>query len=139
MYLDSDTKVIISGAVILLVGIIVWKKQSFFIALVFCVLCFVFCVLCFVFCVLCFVFCVLFIKASMMFLAIVMLLSWGEPENSFYFIFPVISVFTAVFFPDKRWPKHTGHIYRCSSCMNFVNYKFDKCSHCGSDMDSKNI
>ncbi len=132
MYLDSDTKVIISGAVILLVGIIVWKKQSFFIALVFCVLCFVFCVLCFVFCV-------LFIKASMMFLAIVMLLSWGEPENSFYFIFPVISVFTAVFFPDKRWPKHTGHIYRCSSCMNFVNYKFDKCSHCGSDMDSKNI
>ncbi len=125
MYLDSDTKVIISGAVILLVGIIVWKKQSFFIALVFCVLCFVFCVL--------------FIKASMMFLAIVMLLSWGEPENSFYFIFPVISVFTAVFFPDKRWPKHTGHIYRCSSCMNFVNYKFDKCSHCGSDMDSKNI
>ncbi len=59
MYLDSDTKVIISGAVILLVGIIVWKKQSFFIALVFCVLCFVFCVLCFVFCVLCFVFCVL--------------------------------------------------------------------------------
>lgn len=43
MYLDSDTKVIISGAVILLVGIIVWKKQSFFIALVFCVLCFVFC------------------------------------------------------------------------------------------------
>ncbi|ESM73669.1 hypothetical protein L388_02156 [Klebsiella oxytoca MGH 42] len=50
MYLDSDTKVIISGAVILLVGIIVWKKQSFFIALVFCVLCFVFCVLCFVFC-----------------------------------------------------------------------------------------
>ncbi|EPT7318641.1 TPA: hypothetical protein LVL24_005445 [Klebsiella oxytoca] len=130
--MDSDTKVIISGAVILLVGIIVWKKQSFFIALVFCVLCFVFCVLCFVFCV-------LFIKASMMFLAIVMLLSWGEPENSFYFIFPVISVFTAVFFPDKRWPKHTGHIYRCSSCMNFVNYKFDKCSHCGSDMDSKNI
>ncbi|CAH5252583.1 Uncharacterised protein [Klebsiella oxytoca] len=125
MYLDSDTKVIISGAVILLVGIIVWKKQSFFIALVFCVLCFVFCVL--------------FIKASMMFLAIVMLLSWGEPENSFYFIFPVISVFTAVFFPDKRWPKHTGHIYRCSSCMNFVNYKFDKFSHCGSDMDSKNI
>ena len=125
MYLDSDTKVIISGSVILLVGIIVWKKQSFFIALVFCVLCFVFCVL--------------FIKASMMFLAIVMLLSWGEPENSFYFIFPVISVFTAVFFPDKRWPKHTGHIYRCSSCMNFVNYKFDKCSHCGSDMDSKNI
>lgn len=125
MYLDSDTKVIISGAVILLVGIIVWKKQSFFIALVFCVLCFVFCVL--------------FIKASMMFLAIVMLLSWGEPENSFYFIFPVTSVFTAVFFPDKRWPKHTGHIYRCSSCMNFVNYKFDKCSHCGSDMDSKNI
>ncbi|EIX9038833.1 TPA: hypothetical protein O4E86_002643 [Klebsiella oxytoca] len=123
--MDSDTKVIISGAVILLVGIIVWKKQSFFIALVFCVLCFVFCVL--------------FIKASMMFLAIVMLLSWGEPENSFYFIFPVISVFTAVFFPDKRWPKHTGHIYRCSSCMNFVNYKFDKCSHCGSDMDSKNI
>lgn len=118
MYLDSDTKVIISGAVILLVGIIVWKKQSFFIALVFCVL---------------------FIKASMMFLAIVMLLSWGEPENSFYFIFPVISVFTAVFFPDKRWPKHTGHIYRCSSCMNFVNYKFDKCPHCGSDMDSKNI
>ncbi|MFO3856841.1 hypothetical protein [Klebsiella oxytoca] len=123
--MDSDTKVIISVAVILLVGIIVWKKQSFFIALVFCVLCFVFCVL--------------FIKASMMFLAIVMLLSWGEPENSFYFIFPVISVFTAVFFPDKRWPKHTGHIYRCSSCMNFVNYKFDKCSHCGSDMDSKNI
>ncbi|MGS1848932.1 hypothetical protein [Klebsiella oxytoca] len=123
--MDSDTKVIISGAVILLVGIIVRKKQSFFIALVFCVLCFVFCVL--------------FIKASMMFLAIVMLLSWGEPENSFYFIFPVISVFTAVFFPDKRWPKHTGHIYRCSSCMNFVNYKFDKCSHCGSDMDSKNI
>ncbi len=56
MYLDSDTKVIISGAVILLVGIIVWKKQSFFIALVFCVLCFVFCVLCFVFCVLCFVY-----------------------------------------------------------------------------------
>ncbi|KLY28100.1 hypothetical protein SK92_04129 [Klebsiella oxytoca] len=49
MYLDSDTKVIISGAVILLVGIIVWKKQSFFIALVFCVLCFVFCVLCFVY------------------------------------------------------------------------------------------
>lgn len=42
MYLDSDTKVIISGAVILLVGIIVWKKQSFFIALVFCVLCFVY-------------------------------------------------------------------------------------------------
>ena len=118
MYLDSDTKVIISGAVILLVGIIVWKKQSFFIALVFCVL---------------------FIKASMMFLAIVMLLSWGEPENSFYFIFPVISVFTAVFFPDKRWPKHTGHIYRCSSCMNFVNYKFDKSPHCGSDMDLKNI
>ncbi|CAH5158361.1 hypothetical protein [Klebsiella oxytoca] len=77
MYLDSDTKVIISGAVILLVGIIVWKKQSFFIALVFCVL---------------------FIKASMTFLAIVMLLSWGEPVNSFYFIFPVISVFTAVFF-----------------------------------------
>ena len=118
MYLDSDTKVIISGAVILLVGIIVWKKQSFFIALVFCVL---------------------FIKASMMFLAIVMLLSWGEPANSFYFIFPVISVFTAVFFPDKRWPKHTGHIYRCSSCMNFVNYKIDKCPHCGSDMDPKNI
>lgn len=28
MYLDSDTKVIISGAVILLVGIIVWKKHS---------------------------------------------------------------------------------------------------------------
>ncbi len=118
MYLDSDTKVIISGAVILLVGIIVWKKQSFFIALVFCVL---------------------FIKASMMFLAIVMLLSWGEPANSFYFIFPVISVFTAVFFPDKRWPKHTGHIYRCSSCMDFVNYKIDKCPHCGSDMDPKNI
>lgn len=118
MYLDSDTKVIISGAVILLVGIIVWKKQSFFIALVFCVL---------------------FIKASMMFLAIVMLLSWGEPANSFYFIFPVISVFIALFFPDKRWPKHTGHIYRCSSCMNFVNYKIDKCPHCGSDMDPKNI
>jgi len=49
MYLDSDTKIVISGAVILLVGIIVWKKQSFFIALVFCVLCFVFCVLCFVY------------------------------------------------------------------------------------------
>lgn len=118
MYLDSDTKVIISGTVLLLVGIIVWKKQSFFIALVFCVL---------------------FIKASMMFLAIVMLLSWGEPANSFYFIFPVISVFIALFFPDKRWPKRTGHIYRCSSCMNFVNYKIDKCPHCGSDMDPKNI
>ncbi|WP_224385924.1 hypothetical protein [Klebsiella oxytoca] len=116
--MDSDTKVIISGTVILLVGIIVWKKQSFFIALVFCVL---------------------FIKASMMFLAIVMLLSWGEPANSFYFIFPVISVFIALFFPDKRCPKHTGHIYRCSSCMNFVNYKIDKCPHCGSDMDPKNI
>ncbi|HGL5979553.1 TPA: hypothetical protein ACKFKV_005381 [Klebsiella oxytoca] len=114
--MDSDTKVIISGAVILLVGIIVWKKTKLF-------------------------YCsgVLFIKASMMFLAIVMLLSWGEPANSFYFIFPVISVFTAVFFPDKRWPKHTGHIYRCSSCMNFVNYKIDKCPHCGSDMDPKNI
>lgn len=116
MYLDSDAKVIISGAVILLVGIIVWKKTKLF-------------------------YCsgVLFIKASMMFLAIVMLLSWGEPANSFYFIFPVISVFIALFFPDKRWPKHTGHIYRCSSCMNFVNYKIDKCPHCGSDMDPKNI
>lgn len=116
MYLDSDTKVINSGAVILLVGIIVWKKTKLF-------------------------YCsgVLFIKASMMFLAIVMLLSWGEPANSFYFIFPVISVFIALFFPDKRWPKHTGHIYRCSSCMNFVNYKIDKCPHCGSDMDPKNI
>lgn len=116
MYLDSDTKVIISGAVILLVGIIVWKKIKLF-------------------------YCsgVLFIKASMMFLAIVMLLSWGESANSFYFIFPVISVFIALFFPDKRWPKHTGHIYRCSSCMNFVNYKIDKCPHCGSDMDPKNI
>ncbi|EHT9909463.1 hypothetical protein ACRFV7_003709 [Klebsiella oxytoca] len=114
--MDSDTKVIISGAVILLVGIIVWKKTKLF-------------------------YCsgVLFIKASMMFLAIVMLLSWGEPANSFYFIFPVISVFIALFFPDKRWPKHTGHIYRCSSCMNFVNYKIDKCPHCGSDMDPKNI
>ncbi|MBF8469415.1 hypothetical protein FML19_27790, partial [Klebsiella oxytoca] len=36
-------------------------------------------------------------------------------------------------------PKHTVHIYRCSSCMNFVNYKIDKCPHCGSDMDPKNI
>lgn len=40
MYLDSDTKVIISGAVILLVGIIVWKKTKLF----YCsgVLCFVY-------------------------------------------------------------------------------------------------
>lgn len=38
MYLDSDTKVIISGTVILLVGIIVWKKQSFLL-----LWCFVFC------------------------------------------------------------------------------------------------
>lgn len=33
MYLDSDTKVIISGAVILLVGIIVWKKNKAFLLL----------------------------------------------------------------------------------------------------------
>ncbi len=118
MYLDSDTKVIISGVFIMLAGLVVWKKQGFFIALVFCVL---------------------FIKVSMMFLAIVAVLSWREPLNYFYFIFPVISVFTAVFFPDKRWPKHTGQIFRCLSCMKFVNYKIDKCPHCGSDMDPKNV
>ena len=40
MYLDSDTKIVISGAVILLVGIIVWKKTKLF----YCsgVLCFVY-------------------------------------------------------------------------------------------------
>ncbi len=38
MYLDSDTKVIISGAVILLVGIIVWKNKAFLL-----LWCFVFC------------------------------------------------------------------------------------------------
>ncbi|STR46924.1 Uncharacterised protein [Klebsiella oxytoca] len=39
MYLDSDTKIVISGAVILLVGIIVWKKNKAFLLL----WCFVFC------------------------------------------------------------------------------------------------
>jgi len=118
MYFDSDTKIVISGVVIVLAGFVVWKKQDFFIALVYCVF---------------------FIKVSMVFLGIVALLFWGKPPDLFYFIFPVISVFVAVFFPDKRWPKHTGQIFRCLSCMKFVNYQIDKCPYCGSDMDPKNV
>ncbi len=37
MYFDSDTKIVISGVVIVLAGFVVWKKQDFFIALVYCV------------------------------------------------------------------------------------------------------
>ncbi|EHT00352.1 hypothetical protein HMPREF9689_01745 [Klebsiella oxytoca 10-5245] len=117
MYLDSDTKVIISGAVILLVGIIVWKKQSFFIALVFCVL---------------------FIKASMMFLAIVMLLSWGEPANSFYFIFPVISVFiaAAILLAGCDRPAREKNVSGGSGTIEAVNHTHWAINHFSVDGQS---
>ena len=104
MYFDSDTKLVISGVVILLAGLL---------------------------------FSILFIMIFLILLVVGLYL--GRPPVIFYYVFLVFIICIAGSFSAKIKLKNTSQEFKCLLCKNVVNYKNDKCPHCGADMTSEKI
>lgn len=119
MYFDSDTKLVIFGAVILLLaGIIVGRRRGLMAGLFFSVS-----------------FCIIFLVL----LAVGLLLCLGRPPVIFYYVFLVFVISIAGSLPAEIKFKNTSNEFKCLLCKNFVNYKNDKCPNCGADMTSEKI
>ena len=106
MYFDSDTKLVISGVVILLAGLL---------------------------------FSILFIMIFLILLVVGLVLYLGRPPVIFYYVVLVFIICIAGSFSAKIKLKNTSQEFKCLLCKNVVNYKNDKCPHCGADMTSEKI
>ncbi|WP_312212400.1 hypothetical protein [Pseudescherichia sp.] len=113
MYLSDDAKIIIFKFIMLLAGVVLGRKRGWLVGLIYSLLSFI---------------------ISMMVLVVMMVIFWWRPSDIICFSFPVVSFIIALLVPAKKKSKYTYEKTKCLSCMNIVNYKTDRCPHCGSDM-----